>query len=70
MTHVEQRISVPYQVRVICSNDKCRHNLKVRYVAIVIVGNKTRDFVNLKAMKQNEKFVHHFSNDVEYVGLI
>ena len=52
------------------SDDKCRQNLKVRYVARVIVVNKTRNFVNLKVMKQNEKFVHHFSNDVEYVGLI
>ena len=70
MSHVQQRIRVPYHVRVTCSDDKCRQNLKVRYVARVIVVIITRNFVILKVMKQNEKFVHHFSNDVEYVGLI
>ena len=70
MSHVEQRIRVPYHVRVICSDDKCHQNLKVRYVARVIVVIITRNFVILKVMKQNEKFVHHFSNDVVYVGLI
>ena len=47
MSHVEQRIRVPYHVRVIGSDDKCHQNLKVRYVANVIVVNKTRNFVNL-----------------------
>ena len=70
MTHVEQRIRVPYHVRVICSDDKCHQNLKVRYVANVIVVIKTRNFVNLQVMKRNKKFMHHFSNDVEIFGLI
>ena len=47
-----------YHVRLICSDDKCCQNLKVRYVARGIVVNKTHNYINLKIMKRHEKFVH------------